>query len=121
MKWNNVKEENEALKEKVESMVGVKSEKPRSNVASRSGDQDLKSGLELLDLEFVLGVIENTDSSDNNDIVMRKIAFNEVLRRDSRHEVASSALKVYAVDGDKFYGKDIQCQAMQELAQRTSK
>jgi hypothetical protein len=121
MKWNNVKEENEALKEKVVSTVAVKSEKPKTNAAARSGDQDLKSGLELLDLQFVLGVIENTDSTDKNDVVMRKIAFNEVIRRDSRHEVASSALKVYAVDGDKFYGKDIQCEAMQELAQRTSK
>ncbi|MBN1457863.1 MAG: hypothetical protein JW912_08425 [Sedimentisphaerales bacterium] len=121
MKWNNVKEENEALKEKVVSTVGVKSEQHKSKAATRSGDQDLKSGLELLDLDFVLGVIENTESVDKNDIVMRKIAFNEVLRRESRHEIASSALKVYAVDEDKFYGKDIQCQAMQELAQRTSK
>lgn len=120
MKWNNVKEENEALKEKVESVVGVTSEKARSN-AARDGDQDLKSGLELLDLEFVLGVIEDTESSDNNDIVMRKIAFNEVLRRDSRHEIASSALKVYSIDEEKFYGKDIQCEAMQELCKRTSK
>jgi len=121
MKWNNVKEENDALKEKVESMVGVKSEKGKSNAKSRGGDQDLKSGLELLGLEFVLGVIEDTESSDKNDIIMRQIAFNEVLRRDSRHEIASSALKVYAMDEDKFYGKDIQCQAMQELAARTSK
>jgi len=121
MKWNNVKEENEALKEKVASTVAVKSEQPKSNVEPRGGNQDLKSGLELLDLQFVLGVIENTDSADKNDIVMRKIAFNEVLRRESRHEIASSALKVYSVDQDKFYGKDIQCQAMQELALRTSK
>ena len=115
MKWNNVTEENEALKEKAAAVVNVNSEKPK---ASRK-DNDTNSGLELLDIEFVLGVVDSTDSADPNDITMRKIGFNEILRRNSRNRISSAALKVYALDQNKFYGKDIQCQAMQELAERT--
>ena len=115
MKWNNVTEENEALKEKAAAVVSIKSEQFK---AERK-DNDVNSGLELLDIEFVLGVVDSTDSADPNDITMRKIGFNEILRRNARTRISSNALKVYALDQNKFYGKDIQCNAMQELAERT--
>ncbi len=120
MKWNNVQEENEALKEKAAAVVSVKSEQSKTEDAKTRKNNDVKSGLEMLDIEFVLGVVDSTDSADPNDITMRKIGFNEILRRDSRPRISSDALKVYALDQNKFYGKDIQCQAMQELAERTA-
>ncbi|MCK5564266.1 MAG: hypothetical protein KAJ07_03390 [Planctomycetes bacterium] len=120
MKWNNVQEENEALKEKAAAVVSIKSEQPQNENTKTSKDHDIKSGLEMLDIVFVLGVVDTTDSADPNDITMRKIGFNEILRRDSRPRISSDALKVYALDQNKFYGKDIQCQAMQELAERTT-
>ena len=117
MKWNNVKEENEMLKEKAStSVVGV-----RSEIAKGKGKgRDMQGGLDLLDTDFLLSIVDNTDSSQANDVTMRKINFNELLRRNQRHEISSSALKVYTMDVDGVYGKDIQCQAMQELAERTS-
>ena len=120
MKWNNVQEENEALKEKAAAVVSIKSEQSQKANTKQRKDNDVNSGLEMLDIEFVLGVVDSTDSDDPNDITMRKIAFNEILRRDSRPRISSDALKVYALDQNKYYGKDIQCQAMQELAVRTA-
>ena len=120
MKWNNVQEENEALKEKAAAVVSIKSEHSQEAAGQTRKDSDVNSGLELLDIVFVLGVVDSTDSADPNDITMRKIGFNEILRRNSRPRISSKALKVYALDQNKFYGKDIQCQAMQELAQRTA-
>ena len=121
MKWNNVKEENETLRDKAQAVVTMRPENgnPTANLPRRK-DQDIKSGLELLDIEFLLGVLENTAGNNNNDVTMRKIIFNEILRRKQRHEIASSALKDYAMDAEELYGKDIQCQAMQELAKRTA-
>jgi len=121
MKWNNVKEENEVLKDKATSVVNMRSEE--SSVSEKRIERkgsDLQSGLELLEMDFLLGVVENTAGSDPNDVAMRKINFNEILRREQRHQVASSAMKVYAMDEEGLYGKYIQCQAMQELAERTS-
>jgi hypothetical protein len=82
--------------------------------------RNLAGGMEVLELEFLLGVIENTEGDDKNDIAMRKLTFNEVLRREQQSEIDSSALSVYAVDDKDFYGKDIQCAAMKELTRRTT-
>jgi hypothetical protein len=120
MKWNNVQEENEALKEKATAVVSIKSEQTQKTNTEKSKNSDINSGLEMLDIVFVLGVVDTTDSEDPNDITMRKIGFNEILRRNERPRISSDALKVYALDQNKFYGKDIQCQAMQELAERTA-
>jgi hypothetical protein len=73
----------------------------------------------LLELDFLLGVIENIDGVDKNDVAMRKLTFNEVLRRNQQNEVDSAPLAVYAVDEKGLYGKDIQCAAMKELNRRT--
>lgn len=88
-------------------------------VARRAG-RDLQSGLELLDLDFLLGVVENIDANNEQDIVMRKLSFNELVRTNRIHEIDSNALKVYAVDAEAHFGKEIQVEAFKELAERTA-
>jgi hypothetical protein len=101
-----------------------------SDIASQrnSGDElateknkDLHSGMELLELDFLLGIVEDTKSNDQNDVTMRKLNFNEVLRRGKQNQIDSNALAMYAVSVGNLYGKDIQCEAMKELARRTAK
>jgi len=82
--------------------------------------KDLHSGMELLELDFLLSVVENTKGGDENDVAMRKLNFNELLRREQLNEANSSALKVYAINQGNLYGKDIQCEAMKELTERTA-
>ncbi len=82
-------------------------------------DRDLASGMEVLELEFLLGVVETTKSDDKNDVMMRKFVFNELHRRQQLEAVDSKALKVYAVNDGNLYGKDIQCEAMKKLTERT--
>jgi len=82
--------------------------------------KDLHSGMELLELDFLLSIVENTKGNDDNDVTMRKLNFNELLRRDQLNEADSNALRVYAINEGKLYGKDIQCEAMKELTTRTA-
>jgi len=67
----------------------------------------------------LLGVIENIDGEDKNDVAMRKLTFSETLRRNQQSEIDSASLAVYSVDEKGLYGKDIQCAAMKELTRRT--
>ncbi|AQT69286.1 hypothetical protein STSP2_02475 [Anaerohalosphaera lusitana] len=90
-----------------------------SQGGSNAGGRDTESGMDLLSVDFMLGVVESTAGSDENDVVMRKLSFNELLRVGARGEIDSRALQVYAVDAAGLYGKDIQRQAMEELALRT--
>ncbi len=83
------------------------------------GTRNLGGGMEMLEMDFLLGVIEDTDGDDKNDVAMRRLSFSEVLRRNQQSEMDSSALSVYAVDSKDLYGKDIQCAAMKELTRRT--
>jgi len=82
-------------------------------------ERDLASGMEVLELDFLLGVVENTRGDDKNDVMMRKLVFNELLRQQQLDTIDSNALKVYAVDDGNLYGKDIQCEAMKKLTERT--
>lgn len=84
-------------------------------------DKDLGSGMEILEMDFLLGVVENTKGDDKNDVEMRKLVFNELLRREQLDAIDSNALKVYTVDEDKLYGKNIQCEAMKKLTERTTR
>ncbi len=95
-------------------------EKPKSELAAERG-RDLAGGMEMLELDFLLSVVENTKGDDKNDVMMRKLNFNELLRREQLNEIDSNALKVYVVDEGNLYGKDIQCQAMKELTVRTAR
>jgi hypothetical protein len=85
---------------------------------TRTG-KNLAGGMDILEMDFLLGVIESTDGADKNDVAMRKLSFNEVLRRNQQSEIDSASLAVYAVDTQQLYGKDIQCAAMKELTRRT--
>ena len=91
--------------------------KKRGNLI-RKGGKDMHSGMELLDVEFLLSIVDISDNGDGHDVVMRKLCFNELVRSSQRHEISSGALKMYAMDVDGLYGKSIQCEAMLELAER---
>jgi hypothetical protein len=84
--------------------------------------RDLQSGMELLGEDFLLRIVENTNGSDDEkDITMRKLNFKELLRRGKLNQADSKALKVYAINKGDLYGKDIQCEAIKALAERTAK
>ena len=80
---------------------------------------NLSGGMELLARNFLVGVVEQTNSPDQRDIEMRRLCFAELGRRGELWAIASAALKVYTLDKDGFYGKIIRCEAMAELAGRT--
>ncbi|MHC4292702.1 MAG: hypothetical protein ACYSTX_00275 [Planctomycetota bacterium] len=82
--------------------------------------RELQRGMEILDLDFLLSMVENIDGDDPNDMIMRKLCFDELFRRVRLDHVNSQVLKVYAVNQENSYGKDIQCEALQELADRTA-
>jgi hypothetical protein len=82
--------------------------------------RDLSGGMELLARNFLTGVVEQTNSPDQRDIEMRRLCFTELGRRGELWAIASTALKVYTLDEDGFYGKIIRCEAMAELAGRTT-
>lgn len=84
-------------------------------------DRDLGSGMEMLEMDFLLSVVENTKGDDKNDVTMRKLVFNELTRREEVDAVDSNTLKVYTVDEDHLYGKNIQCEAMKKLVERTTR
>ncbi len=92
-------------------------DKPR---AARRGNRDLQSGLELLDLDFMLTIVENIEATDEQDITMRKLSFGELARTQRIHELDSAALKVYAMDEDGAFGKSVQVECFKELADRTA-
>jgi len=96
-----------------------RSEKLQSAPARRR-TRDLQSGMELLGLDFLLSVVENTASDDDLDVMMRKLNFNELIRTDQLQAVDSNVLKVYALNADGHYDKHIQCEAVKELAARTT-
>jgi len=92
--------------------------KLKSELAGGRG-KDLAGGMEMLEQDFLVGVVEETKDKDKNDVMMRKLCFNELLRRGQLKAADSKSLKVYAKNEGNFYGKDIQCEAMKELAERT--
>jgi len=91
------------------------------NKPASEKNKDLQSGMELLELDFLLSIIENTEDNSQNDVTMRKLNFNEVLRRGKQNQIVSNAIAVYTVNAGNLYGKDIQCEATKELARRTAK
>lgn len=82
--------------------------------------KDLSGGMEILELDFLLSVVENTEGKDKNDVTMRRLNFDELIRRKQLNTIDSNALKVYAMNEGSLYGKVIQCEAMKELTKRTT-
>ncbi|HUS73018.1 MAG TPA: hypothetical protein VMY06_08120 [Sedimentisphaerales bacterium] len=95
------------------------SEGKQKNEIGKARDRDVDSGMEILEPAFLLGVVENTKSDDKNNVMIRNLSFNELLRREQLAAVDSKALNVYAINDGNLYNKDIQCCAMKELAERT--
>ena len=101
-------------------MVGSAVQEKSENELAIERNKDLRGGMDLLELDFLLSIIENTKGNDPNDVTMRKLNFIEVLRREKQCQIDSNALAVYVVNSGDLYGKDIQCQATKELAKRTT-
>jgi hypothetical protein len=132
MAWNTIREKKSEVKNMTASKI-VEMPSPTKTTSNASDDENLKSGLsrnrekdlasgmEILDLDFLLGTVENTEGNNKNDVTMRKLTFDELLRRKQLDTIDSNALKVYAVDEGELYGKAIQCEAMKVLTERTSR
>lgn len=82
-------------------------------------DRDVSSGMEILDLDFLVKVVENTKGRSKKDVMMRKLVFDELLRREQVTAVDSKALNIYTINKSKLYDKKIQSGAMKALAERT--
>jgi len=97
----------------------IASKEKLKNELGKGRGKDLDGGMEMLEQDFLVRAVEKTKGDDKNDVMMQKLGFNELLRRGQLKAADSSALKVYAVNKGNLYGKDIQCEAMKELAERT--
>jgi hypothetical protein len=82
-------------------------------------DRDVSSGMEILDLDFLVKIVENTKGRNKKDVMMRKLVFDELLRREQVAAIDSKALNIYTMNKSKLYSKEIQCAAMKALAERT--
>jgi hypothetical protein len=105
--------ERESSDETIEALI----EQPTQLAKKR----DLTSGMELLARDFLVGIVERTSEADQRDIAMQRLCFAELVRRGELWAVASNALKTYVLDEGKLFGKDICCESMKELAERTGK
>ena len=99
--------------------LGAAARKAQKKRLAAKKTKDLQTGMDLLELDFLLSIVENTKGNDQNDVTMRKLNFNELLRRGKLSKVNGKVLTVYAINRSNLYGKDIQCKAMEELAERT--
>ena len=100
-----------------DSIIPVASQTTRIITKGR----DLRSGMELLASGFLAGVVERTGEVGRQDIEMRRLCFEELIRRGELAALSSDALKVYILDDNGHFGKSIRCDAMKELSTRTSK
>lgn len=103
----------------IQTLTLTAQKKPENQLAGKK-DKDLYGGMELLELDFLLTVIENTKSDNKDDVTMRKLNFYELLRRKKLSHVNSNTLKIYAINQKNLYGKEIQYQALKQLTERTS-
>ena len=112
----------DSLQEPISDFADVRTAgwKNAKNKPVQRSAKDLQSGMELLELDFLLSIIENTEGNEHKDVTMRKLNFNELIRREKLSRVSSRTLKVYAVNRNNLYGKDIQCEAIKELSKRTT-
>jgi len=96
------------------------SNKPAKRKRAAKEKIDSTSGIEIIETVFLINIIEDTGSSDSNEISMRKFAFNELVRRGLLCKVDGPTLRVYALNSKNLYGKTIQCEALKELSLRTN-
>lgn len=91
----------------------------KERLRSAKASRDLAGGMELLGDDFLIGVIEDLGGGDGREVSMRRMSFEELIRRGGLAGLSGEALKVYAVDKGHLYGKVIQCEALGEMARRT--
>ena len=113
-----------------EAVVQIKHDKPRvtpakmpasrNKPAPAKNNRNIRSGMELLGVEFILNLAERTNFDSRDEAVMHNIGLNELIRRDSFDQLDSRTLAAYATNDGDFYSRQIQCSAMQILAQRTA-
>jgi hypothetical protein len=132
MAWNTIREKKSEVKNMTASKIvempsptkatsNVSNEENLKSGLSRNKEKDLAGGMEILDLDFLLSIVENTNGNDKNDVVMRRLTFDELIRREQSDTIDSNALKVYAMNEDNLYNKVIQCEAMKVLTERTTR
>ncbi len=97
----------------------AKTAERKAGSEARKRGRDLHGGLELLELDFLLDMVESIDGIDEYDLTMRKLSFHELARTSRLSEIDSSALRYYCMDEDGLYDRRTQCEAMQELSSRT--
>lgn len=131
MAWNTIREKKGEVRRMQANKIVEMSSSPKAHPSDSAGQEkakddsakeankDLQSGMEMLELDFLLSIVENTDGNDPNDVTMRKLNFYELLRRQQLNAIDSNALKVYAVNEHNLYDKTIQCKALNMLTERT--
>lgn len=104
------------------SFVAQAKKEAKSEGLHTKREKDLQSGMEILDSDFLLSIVEKTNGGDDEkDVAMRKLNFKELQRRGKLNQADSKALKIYAINKGNLYSKDIQCEAIRTLAERTAK
>jgi hypothetical protein len=112
MKWKKLRERNYKEKKMAGKTAeptfqmtdsGVQKVPKHETVERKSGN--VNAGMELLDLDFLLSVVETTNGEEMTDVTMRKLTFNELLRRENQNHIDSRALAVYVVDQNGQYGR----------------
>ncbi len=93
----------------------------RKKGAADRKQPDQKGGMELLDLNFLLKAVSDTGHNSKADITMHKLIFKELIRREKLGEIESKVLKEYALNKGSLYSRDVQCEAIKELASRTER
>jgi hypothetical protein len=132
MVWNTIREKKSEVKGMAAGKVvevhpsgkapsDISGEENMKGGFSRRSEKDLAIGMEILDLDFLLSIVENTEGRDKNDVTMRRLTFDELLRREQQDTIDSNSLKVYAMNEGELYGKVIQCEAMKVLTERTAR
>lgn len=81
--------------------------------------KDLASGMEILELDFLLNIVKKTKGRNKKDVMMRTLAFNELIRREQLAALDSKILNFYTINKGGVYEKNVQCAAMKVLAERT--
>lgn len=120
MEINAANKSNRRFTDTVRDVRPARKDNKARGAGARKSGRDMHSGMELLALDFLLSIVENIEANEKSDITMRKLCFNELIRTNQLREVDSKALKGYSMDADAHFGKDIQCHALGELAERTS-
>ena len=132
MAWNTIREKKSEVKGMAASKIvevhpsakassDISGEETLKSGLSRNREKDLAGGMEILDLDFLLSIVENTEGNDKKDVAMRRLTFDELLRREQLDTIDSNALRVYAMNEGELYGKVIQCEAMKVLTERTTR